>query len=215
MLPQYGGVYDKILIEDEKDSVKNSIPFYKTTNLNIFKPLVIENKYDLCIISNFTQLKFKGTDFIINQISKSDFCKKLKICHIGNNKEIGTDLCKKNNINNIEFLGSLSRQEINIVLNKSKFSIVNSNRLDGCPRVITEILCSETPLLINEETRLLDYYKESGVIQFNEKNFLDKILEMKLNYNNLKNDLKKYLNYGFFNLDHICKLNYNLWNTKK
>jgi len=208
LLPQYGGIYDKILIEDEKDQVNNSIPFYKTTNQNIFKPLDLEKKYDLCIISNFSQLKYKGTDFIISQIPKEKFLRKLKICHIGNNSKVGIELCKKYGVSNIEFLGLLDREKINIVLNQSKFGIVNSNRTDGCPRVITEILTSGTPLLINEKTRVLKYYKKYGVVEFNELNFIDKIINS-FKDSSLKKDLIN--NLDRFKIDKICKKNIELW----
>lgn len=210
--PQYGGKYDKILIEDERDNHEklNCIPFYKTTNYNIFKPLDLNPIYDMCIISNFSQIKYKGTKKLIQEIANNKFLKKLKICHIGNNKEIGIEICKKNNVTNIEFLGYLTRNEINDILNKSKISIINSNRDDGCPRVITEIITSGTVLLINEETRLLKYYRETpGVITFNNLNFLEKIKYSIENYKNLKDQLLQNINK--FNIDIICEKNLNLW----
>lgn len=209
LLPQYGGIYDKILIEDERDKVLNSIPFYKTTNPNVFKPLNLNKKYDLCIISNFTQLKYKGFDFIITEIVKNSFLQNLKICHIGNKKEIGIQLCKEKNITNIEFLGQLERSEINNVLNQSKFGIVSSNSLDGCPRVITEILTSGTPLLLKDSTRLLTYYKKYGVAQFNDRTFLRVFMVADKRYEDLKKDLIDNLNR--FSMDEICKKNIELW----
>jgi len=211
LLPQYGGIYDKILIEDEIDAINNSMAFYKTTNPNIFKPLDLKKKFDICIISNFSQLKYKGTDFIINQISKdkTGFLKSLKICHVGNNNKVGIKLCRNLNINNIEFIGELKRTKINKVLNKSKFGIVASNRQDGCPRVITEILTSGTPLFIKSETRLLDYYKNHGVIKFDNNNFVDKIKKGFQDYKELKKDLQK--NLFKFEVSQICKLNFNMW----
>jgi len=209
ILPQYGGIYDKILIEDKKDSNKNSIPFYKTTNQNIFKPLKIEKNYDICLISNFSQLKYKGTDFIIHEISKNNFLKKLKICHIGNNNQIGIELCKKLNVKNIEFLGTKERSDINYILNQSKFSIVSSNISDGCPRVITEILTSGTPLLIRDQTRCLDYYKKYGVMEFNDLNFVDKVDNMIDGLQILTKKLND--NLDKFSMKKICLLNLELW----
>lgn len=208
--PKFNGLYDKILIEDEIDSsIYNSIPFYKTTNNNIFKYLNFDKQYDICLISNFTQVNYKGTDLFINKISSSNYLKTLKICHIGNNKEVGINLCKKLKVNNIEFLGYLNREEINNVLNKSKFGLVNSNKSDGCPRVSTEVLTSGTPLFIRDETRLLDYYKQHGVIEFNEKNIVDRIKSGFDKYNDLKNDLIK--NLDIFSMEKICKKNLEFW----
>ena len=110
---------------------------------------------------------------------------------------------------NIKFLGSLLRPEINNVLNQSKFGLVSSNKLDGCPRVITEILTSGTPLFIRDQTRVLDYYKVYGAMEFNDENFGHKIIEGFDNYNCLKKELLN--NLDNFSMDKICELNLNLW----
>lgn len=209
--PQYGGIYDKILIEDEKDdSDNNCIPFYKTTNPNIFKPLNLKKEYDLCIISNFTQLKYKGTDVIISQIPRFPFYQNLKICHVGNNPEVGKTLCKKYEVKNIDFLGKKTRFEVNEILNRSKFGIVASNREDGCPRVITETLCSGTPLFLKTETRLLNYYKSYGVVPFDNQGNLFRAMTMGYDkYNEIKESLQK--NLDRFSMNKICKMNIDLW----
>src|SRR4030042_3854248 len=167
--PQYGGKYDRILVESDSNLSKGIWPFYKTSNQEIFKPLNLQKKYDVCWICNFTQLKFKGQKFFIDQISKSKFLKKLSICHVGNNPQVGISLCKKYNVFNISFLGYLSRLKINEILNMSKFGLVTSSSIDGCPRVITEVMCTGTPVLIREQTKLLDYYKKFGVVVFSDR----------------------------------------------
>lgn len=209
--PQYGGIYDKILIEDEKDgSNNNCIPFYKTTNPNIFKPLNLKKEYDLCIISNFTQLKYKGTDIIISQIPRFPFYQNLKICHVGNNPEVGKTLCKKYEVKNIDFLGKKTRFEVNEILNRSKFGIVASNREDGCPRVITETLCSGTPLFLKTETRLLNYYKSYGVVPFDNQGNLFRAMTIGYDkYNEIKESLQK--NLDRLSINKICKMNIDLW----
>ncbi len=211
LLPQYGGIYDKILVEDEKDYIENNcLPFYKTTNPNIFKPLNISKDYDLCIISNFTQLKYKGTDLIISQIPRFPFYQNLKICHVGNNPEVGKELCKKYDIKNIDFLGKKTRFEVNEILNRSKFGIVASSREDGCPRVITETLCSGTPLFLKTETRLLDYYKKYGVVPFDNQGNLFRAITIGFDkYEEIKESLQR--NLDRFSLNKICKLNIDLW----
>jgi len=209
--PIFGGVYDKILIESEKDENPkfNTIPFYKTSNQNIFKPLNLVKKYDICWICNFTQIKQKGQGFFINEISKSNYLKKIRIVHIGNEEKLGKKLCDKYNVYNIEFLGKLEREKINEILNQSKIGIVTSNKSDGCPRISTEILSSGTPLLIRDQTRLLDIYKTFGVVQFN-----DKDLNYKTEYAFKKYEkLKKFLlsNFEIFDIDNVCKNNLKLW----
>jgi hypothetical protein len=211
IIPVNYNLYDKILIEDEKDLIQNNcLPFYKTTNPNIFKPLNIQKDYDLCIISNFTQLKYKGTDLIISQIPRFPFYQSLKICHVGNNQEVGKELCKKYNVNNIDFLGKKTRFEVNVILNRSKFGIVASNREDGCPRVITETLCSGTPLFLKTETRLLNYYKKYGVVPFDNQGNLFRAMTIGYDkYDEIKESLQK--NLDMFSMNKICKLNIDLW----
>lgn len=210
--PQYGGIYDKILIECEEDDNKNShcIPFYKTANPNIFKPLNTPKDYDLCIVSNFTQLKYKGTDLIISQIPRREFYQNLKICHIGNNPDVGEKLCKQYGVKNIDFLGKKDRFGVNEVLNKSKFAIVASSKEDGCPRVITESLCSGTPLFLKSETRLLEYYKKYGVVPFDNQGNLFRAFAIGYDrYDEIKESLQK--NLDRLSMDTICKMNLDLW----
>jgi len=95
-IPLYGGKYDRVLVESESELQKGIWPFYKTGNPEIFKPLNLQKKYDMCWVCNFTQIKFKGQDFFIPAISKSNFLKTLSICHVGNNPEVGVKLCSEN-----------------------------------------------------------------------------------------------------------------------
>ena len=66
--PQYGGVYDNILYEEELETkASNFIPFYKTANPRIFKPILSDLKYDICFPANFTQLRYKNQERFIAQ----------------------------------------------------------------------------------------------------------------------------------------------------
>lgn len=198
--PQYNGKYDKILIEDERDFNKNfnCIPFYKTCNPNIFKPLNLKKEFDLCWIANFSQIKYKGQEFFIKSISQSNFLKSLNIIHIGNNKEIAIKMGNDYNVKNIKFLGTINRPQINEYLNRSKFGIITSNLEDGCPRVCTEVLCSGTPLIIRNSTRLLKYYREDCIC-FDDFEIEKKIKENIDKKNNV--DIVKY------SINNICNLN--------
>jgi hypothetical protein len=206
--PQYGGVYDKILIEDNKHLTSNKhIPFYKTANQEIFKPLNLEKKYDLVWICNFSQIRYKGQEFFIDKISKSSYLKSLRIAHCGNEENVGKLICQKYEVRNIEFLGHLKREQINEVLNQSKFGIITSNEEDGCPRIITEVLMSGTPLLLRDKTKLLNFYKEKSLIEFNDNNIEEKIKEsMNKDY-----QIESLENINKISIDKICKLNLDLW----
>lgn len=212
ILPQYGGRYDIILVEDERDlnNQYKCLPFYKTAHNLIFKPLDLDKSFDICWICNFTQLSYKGQEFFIDKISKSNFLRSLKIIHIGNNSSEGKKLCKKYGVVNISFLDHLdSRSKVNIMLNRCKFGLVTSNLTDGCPRVSTEVMMSGTPLLIRDETRLLKKYKENGVIEFTDSNLEDKFKEAFKNYDKLREQSLE--NTKTYSMDNVCKLNLSLW----
>ena len=207
--PQYGGKYDVILIEDERDinSIYNCKPFYKTASPYVFKPLNYEKNWDVCWPCNFTQIKYKGQEEFISLIAKDDFLKSIKIVHCGNNVNDGINLCKKYNIKNIQFLGSKNRTELNIILNMSKLGLNLSNRTDGCPRISTEILMSGTPLILNEETRILKYFRQH-CINANFKNLSKKIKWGLENYNQEKEKVINIIN-NEISFDTINKLNLN------
>jgi len=210
--PQFGGVYDAILMEDDTDLkvYKGTYPFYKTAAPNIFKPLegFFNNYWDICWPCNFSQLSYKGQEFFINLISKNPELQKLKIIHIGNKPEIGKNLCEKYNVKNIEFSGHHDREKLNRLFQHCSFGLNLSNRLDGCPRVSTEILMSGLPLIIHERTRLLSYYKRDGVIEVNDKNIVSKLIDnIHIDY---KKDVKKAIN-SYLSFDEINKKNIAVW----
>jgi len=209
--PFHGGKYDKILVEDERDIKKNCIPFYKIGVPNIFRPLNLEKKWDICFPANGTQIKYKGQEYFIKQVSESELLRQLRIVNIGNNPEVGRKLCKKYKINNIEFLGRVDRFGVNKALNQSDFGLVTSNDTDGCPRIIMEIMASQTPLLVRKKTRLLKYYRNLECV----KSFSDDKLEKaykkaKKKYEEMKQKNLEYLN-SDLNIDKIMKMNVKLW----
>lgn len=214
--PQYGGKYDIYLQEDEKDFRDNMkcLPFYKTASPKIFFPdstLSSPNfNIDICWPCNFAQIKHKGQETFIREVSKSDFLRSLTIYHCGNKQNVGKRMCKKYDVNNIRFVGQVDRQKLNKILNMSKFGLCMSNRVDGCPRVVTEIMMSGTPLIVRDLTRLLSYYKKNGVIEITEKNLAKKI---KVAFDR-HDDYKRQIEYSIRNLisfDKICAKNIHRW----
>ena len=212
VLPQYGGNYDINLFESEIELKKHKgIPFYKTSNPNIFKSFKNPNKkYDLCWPHNWTQIRYKGGEFFISKIANCPFLKSLKIVHCGNNPNVGRNLCKKYRVDNIEFVDRLSRPELNSLLNESRFGIVTSTLNDGCPRISTEIISSGTPLLIRNSTRLMNFYKNKGVVQFNDKNIISVINKAFVNYDNYSKEVLEVIS-NDLSFDEICKKNIDLW----
>jgi len=213
-VPQWGGKYNLLLMEDERDFVKgkNCAPFYKTASPEIFKSNLEKPEYDICWPCNFKQITQKGQEDFIRAISKSKELKNLKIVHCGNAQKTGIALCNIYRVKNIEFLGSLKRPELNRVLNKSKTGIVMSNHMDGCPRVLTEIVMSGTPLLVRNITHFLSEYKnpELGVIEFNDENISDKIIEGVNNWLKYKSRVIK-ATQNEFSFEKTCKKNFEVW----
>lgn len=210
--PQWGGKYDVFLMEDERDFTKDRkcMPFFKTASPHIFHPIKYKTKWDICWPCNFTQIKYKGQEEFIKIISQTPELREYNIVHCGNKPEKGKALCKKYDVNNIEFLGHVTRPELNEILNKSKFGLNLSNLLDGCPRVSTEILMSGTPLLISEYVRLLRYFKQGGVIEVNSLSIYTRLVKAMRNYNEVKNKILK-AREAEFSFDTVCKKNIDLW----
>lgn len=213
IFPKWQGRYDNFLIEDERDFVKNAncLPFYKTAISTIFHPVnTISKKWDICWPSNFSQLRYKGQNFFISLISNNTVLQKLKIIHCGNQPEIGKNICDKLGVTNIKFAGHVERDELNILLNNSKFGLNLSGLDDGCPRVSTEILMSGAPLILNEDTRLLKEFRQKGVINVNKENIIKKILWAFNNYNILKNEVDNVIK-NELSFDNINQKNIDLW----
>jgi hypothetical protein len=213
---QWGGKYDAYLQEDKSDFRKGvkCIPFYKTASPQIFHPplpnIVYNLDYDLCWPCNFTQIRQKGQEFFIKTIGQSKYLKSLGIVHCGNRPEVGKKLCKKYGVNNISFLGSLHRTELNNVLNHSWFGVCMSNRVDGCPRIATEILMSRTPLIVRDKTRLLPYYKNRGVVEVTDQNIEGQIKQAFRARTKLRSDVALAVK-DELSFEKICQKNIELW----
>jgi len=214
--PQWGGKYDIFLQEDKEDFRKDlkCLPFYKTASPQIFHPppynVVYNLDYDLCWPCNFTQIRQKGQEFFIRTIGSSKYLKSLAIVHCGNRPEIGKQLCRKYGVKNIKFLGSLERTELSNILNRSRFGVCMSNKVDGCPRIATEILMSETPLIVRNKTRLLPYYKQKGVVEVTDQNIEGQIKQAMRPYNKYRSDVSIAIK-NDLSFEKICQKNIELW----
>jgi len=207
--PRFGGKYDLYLMEGDEDiKAKNHIPFYKPASNKFFFPKVESLKYDLCWAANFTQI-FKGQEFFIKQISKSNYLQSLKIVHCGNKPEIGIKMAKKYGVNNIEFKGSVPREILNNYFNQSRFGLLTTNHRDSGPRTAIECLAAGTPLLIRDKTRFLDWYCKYGAVKYTDDN-LEEVFKHSFEF---YSDIKSVLihNIDKFSIKNMCKKNWDLW----
>lgn len=212
---KWGGKYDLFLMEDDDDLKENpgTHPFYKTASPFIFhsqKDIEPTFDYDICWPCNFTQLRYKGQESFIRSIAKNKELQRLKIVHCGNKPHNGKRMCGKFGVINIKFKGPQDRKSLNDILNHSRFGLNLSNRLDGCPRVSTEVLMSGTPLIIHEKTRLLSYYKKHGVVEVNDKNIAKKITNALENYSDYKDDVLSAIK-DELSFDQTNQKNIDLW----
>lgn len=213
ILPQWGGKYDLFLMEDERDFVegKPCIPFYKTASPKIFYPKdVSQINWDICWPCNFTQEKYKGQRLFIETISKNSGLQNLRIVHCGNQPKKGKRLCERFGVNNIEFMDHVSRPKLNEILNQSLFGLNLSNLSDGCPRVSTEILMAGTPLIMRDTVRLLEYFKQAGVIEVSADNIAKKILHAIRHVPEYSIPLNKAITKEL-SFEEVCKKNIELW----
>jgi len=214
---QWGGKYDLILMEDDNDIKKapGTYPFYKTASPFVFFPFknsYVSPTWDICWPCNFTQIKYKGQEEFIRTIALNANLQKLRIAHCGNKPNVGQKLCEKYGVKNISFKGHLDKLSLNNILNFSKFGLNLSNRIDGCPRVSTEILMSETPLIIHKDTRLLSYYKQRGVVQVSDKNIAKKIMMAMNEYDKYKKEVMQAIN-NELSFDQTNQKNIDLWKS--
>jgi glycosyltransferase involved in cell wall biosynthesis len=212
IVPQWNGNYDLFLQEDLKDFSKGykCIPYYKTASARIFYPQNKTPIYDICWPANFAQIRYKGHEYFIKEVGKSKFLSSLKIISCGNKPKTGNDLCNKYGVKNIIFRGEVNRNELNTILNESKFGLCMSNRQDGCPRVVTEILVSGTPLLIRNITRLLPFYKKKGVVELTDDKIEKQIKNAFNRWDKLKTETLS-IREEELSFENICKKNMSLW----
>lgn len=131
--------------------------FIKTVNTDLFKPLDIEKEYDLIIVTNSGPAKnLPELAKILNQL------KDLKIIICGELNDKSKALFSGSNIELVGFV----KDNLNLLLNKSRIGLMPSNEKDGSPRVITEYLASGIPVLANFRTTGISKFviEEAGEI---------------------------------------------------
>lgn len=132
--------------------------FFKCADETVFYP--IENhykEYDLLFAGNFVRDDKKGQLEFARAISK-DF----KIAFAGSimNDEIYNQV--REVLPDADYFIDISKDELNILFNKSRICIINSKKTDAVPRITVEALAAGTPILVNKRCISQKYIK-SGI----------------------------------------------------
>lgn len=144
--------YDLILVDTPKQlkKVRKAFPkarselFIKPAADNIFKPQGGTKDYDVIFSSNEHKSGIKGHGFVL-----PGFPNDLKMIQTG---IVSPKLRAKHP--NIEFTGWIPRRELPDLYGKSKVAIVCCTDVDSCPRVISEALACDCPLLVLDSVNL-------------------------------------------------------------
>jgi len=169
-LPQPGfSNYDLILqdspqqleISKRKFPNSKSVLFIKPASDNLFYPQEVKKDFDICFPANGTQEDIKGHSFVFQTVPKH-----FKVLNLGNNGKISPP----SNVTRKRVL----RTEMSRQIQRCKVGIVCCNGdVDSCPRVIPEMLASNIPIVVFNETRFWQekyITPETGIIS-NKKNF--------------------------------------------
>ena len=166
------------LNEKEEKQVRE-VEFIKFCDEKVFRPLNIRKRYDVCLVG--TVLPKKGQLEFARVADKS-----WRIAVVGDDRDREYVQKIQNTLPNAEFLGEVSKNQVNHILNQSKVSVVFSKKNDACPRVIVESLAAGTPVMIHRRNLGRKYVKSdaglvSGSLFFRRQ--LQKLIRNRKSYN--------------------------------
>ena len=141
--------YD-IILQDSEQQLKESMYkfpesystlFIKPAADNLFKPVEVDNKYDICFPANGAQ-KFKGHSFVYSTVPSD-----LSILNIGNNPR---NIKYPSNVKSIRLL----RHQMAKYISCCKVGILAvESSPDSCPRVLPEMLACGLPVVALSRSR--------------------------------------------------------------
>ena len=163
-MPQPGFSDYDIILQDSPEQVEeckakhpNALVtlFVKPAADNIFYPIKKEKEYDVCFPANGSQ-PFKGHDFVYSTVPKD-----ISVLNLGNPSRVP----RPKNVTSYRVL----RSEMAEHIAKCKVGIVVvRGNIDSCPRVISEMIACNTPIVVMDNVRFWkDKYMESIVSSSN------------------------------------------------
>ncbi len=133
--------------------------------------------------------------FHIVQKKKSNV--KLIIAGEGRDKEAYVEYCRKNNINNVEFIGSVAPSDLVYLLNLCKV-LVLSSLSEGSPTVIKEAISCNLQIVstnVGDVSEVVHNLEGSYIVDFDANNFANAILDsLKTKKVNYQHRVTKYSN---------------------
>lgn len=199
-VPVLPGKWDIILYTNEKlvPQFGSSKPVKMLKGAaEVFHPLEEEKIYDLCYVANINR-PVKNHKLLLDALRKID--KRLKVILVGETHDClpkypghATEMLKiaRSLDHNISTPGHQAKEEVNRIMNQSKFGIICSEVSDS-PRVLVEYLAAGIPVLCNKNLMDYSYYinNDTGAA-FYPKDFADGIKMMHESYS-------KYNPHGYF-----------------
>lgn len=158
-LPQLGFSDYDIILQDSPEQLeisKSKFPdvfstlYVKPAAENIFYPIQAEKEFDVCFPANGAQ-PFKGHKFVYNTVPNH-----IKLLNLGNNPR---NYKYPANVTSYRVL----RTDVAKHMAKCKVGIVAAEGvIDSCPRVVSEMLACDIPIIVLDSVRLWkDKYIES------------------------------------------------------
>jgi glycosyltransferase involved in cell wall biosynthesis len=148
------------LYDDPEDGRRHggrSLEFIKFCDENIFRPLSLEKRYDVCLIGTLTPKK--------GQLEFARIAEKTwRIAIVGDPTDKAYVRRIQEMLPQAEFFGEVSKARVNVILNQSKVAVIFSRKNDACPRVIVESLAAGTPVMIHRRNIGRKYVKPDGGI---------------------------------------------------
>jgi glycosyltransferase involved in cell wall biosynthesis len=189
------GVEDKYTITLAKKYTKNYITFPAWVDYSTYKIQKL-NRSNIVFVGNI--IPRKGVHFLIKAFH--EFCQnntfKEKLLIIGDNQNTEyfnecLMLIRDKRINNVEFLGNKSPEELSLIYSSAKLLVMASS-YEGLPRVLIESGLCGTPSLASNIQGISDPFgKHGGTILYN----LDDIEDFQIKLKNFINNEKIQVDY--------------------
>jgi glycosyltransferase involved in cell wall biosynthesis len=142
-LPNYP--LDVVLCDESKlrkTPNTRAVEFVKFCDENIFRPLNLEKRYDVCLIGTLTP---KKAQLEFARIAEKSW----RIAIVGDQTDKEYVQRIQEILPQAEFFGEVRKTRVNQILNQSKVSVIFSKKNDACPRIIVESLAAGTPVMIH------------------------------------------------------------------